>query len=428
VTGGQFEVNGTGTTWENQPAGTAPKSNDTLLNTTGGSVVLIHNSGSFAGANGWIIKSEDGSNGGIRVRATSFFSGTNLSITTSNYNAHGADASYESKLILVSSTVEVEGERAWGLYAIFGGTIEGTNLSITTRGDFGWGITAHNANSKVTVVSSTIETRGVDAHGIVVDSGGSVTATDSEFILADPTAALVATVYAGANSVTLTRVTADTIGSGNVLQATDFFGIGNSAVLTLNINDSRLTGNLLTDETTQNTVNLSSSSKLTGKSTQLGDSKLDVNINADSQWVVTAPSTLNDLAVFDQGTLTLELSTAALSDAMLTLNDVFAQGGSTLEIKVDLDILLKGNIFLLADYSSMDFDLGVGVFFNDMNVSSIPVGEEFFWNDVQLVFGNTGHLWTLEVVDIIPEPGTWTLLLGGLGVLGYLQRARRRSN
>ena len=28
----------------------------------------------------------------------------------------------------------------------------------------------------------------------------------------------------------------------------------------------------------------------------------------------------------------------------------------------------------------------------------------------------------------VPEPGTWALILGGLGVLGYIQRARRRSN
>jgi len=46
-----------------------------------------------------------------------------------------------------------------------------------------------------------------------------------------------------------------------------------------------------------------------------------------------------------------------------------------LEINAALGILMTGNIFLLVDYNSMDFDLGIGVFSNCLDVPSIPVGE-----------------------------------------------------
>jgi len=41
--------------------------------------------------------------------------------------------------------------------------------------------------------------------------------------------------------------------------------------------------------------------------------------------------------------------------------------------------------------------------------------------------GTSGHDLTVTVIDIevIPEPGTWALMFGGLSMLGYLQHARR---
>ena len=48
-------------------------------------------------------------------------------------------------------------------------------------------------------------------------------------------------------------------------------------------------------------------------------------------------------------------------------------------------------------------------------------------------FGNNGDGTVWAVVDhngayaVIPEPTTWAMFLGGLGMLGFAQRLRRRA-
>jgi len=89
-------------------------------------------SGSLVGANGWNIWTT-GSAPGIYVYSNagmrSFFSGSNLSVTTSGFGAIGVYSAYASSTtILVSSTVNAS---AYGLYAFSGGSISGTDLLIT---------------------------------------------------------------------------------------------------------------------------------------------------------------------------------------------------------------------------------------------------------------------------------------------------------
>jgi len=518
VTGGQFKVDGSTVTWAGQSTRPQPIAGDTISTTatgTNGYAVYVLNSGSFAGADGWIIETQTASS--IVVSGSSYFSGSNLSVNADSHSAIGASVSGTGSMLnLFASTIETQGYGGNGLQANFGAIITGSNLSIITNGTNAGGVIANyegsmvnlvsstiktmsqgaaglrggdyagitgtnlfittsgdaaaGAAGNVSLVSSTIETKGNDAYGLhagsyenfitgsnlsistsgdraygIRDDGGygailisstihttgsdahgiamshswaNTIITDCECILEHATAALVCAALWGSGDVTLINVTANTIGSGNIFLNDNSDGAWET---TLNINQSNLTGNLLTNYN-PNIVNLADSSTLTGKSTQNGISVLDVTIDATSQWTVTDISTLNDLDV--TGTLSMTLSTTMLSDALMTLSGIATLGG-TLELSASLDLLEIGNLFILIDAQSVSNDFE-RILFNGTEVTLS--GGEFEWDDYLFAYAVTDTgLVTLEIIAIIPEPATWALILGGLGVLGYLQRMRRRA-
>jgi hypothetical protein len=97
------------------------------------------------------------------------------------------------------------------------------------------------------------------------------------------------------------------------------------------------------------------------------------------------------------------------------------------------DLLNSDRIYLsLGGYTSGTFANAVGVF------------DPVYGTTLNEVTDNNGHLWAViygadhtnasllaggpDIALIaVPEPGTWAMLLSGVGMLGFLQRVRRHK-
>jgi len=158
---------------------------------------------------------------------------------------------------------------------------------------------------------------------------------------------------------------------------------------------------------------------LTGMSIQNGDGKAVVAIMDDtSTWNVTAASALYGLVVQEGGTLGVTLTGTGYTDPLVTVDTMFMfDPGGTVKLIFD-----GGFVPGAGEYSFQLFNDGA---FTGDHLSLID------WSnlDAGWIISNESFIdGVLKFeMDVIPEPGTWALMLGGLGVLGYL-RTRRRSN
>jgi len=251
----------------------------------------------------------------------------------------------------------------------------------------------------------------------------------------DVAGALVQAGTSGTNNVTLTNVSKIGSGNGNVFQSSDIVALFNTNILT--IKQSTLAGNVdfslgSASGSSLNTLNLAEGSTLTGWSSR-NKISLSVNIDASSQWNVTDVSTLTNLNV--EGTLGLTLSGTSTGTALTTAM-VAASGTATLGGTLDISLSnledAVGKTFTLLSYAGR-----TGTFdeflLNDVDVWQSGTAWTFadMLIDGLLISGSvaySGTALTLAITQVvIPEPGTWALMLGGVGVLGYLQRVRRRS-
>jgi len=396
-------------------------------------------------------------------------SGSNLFVTTGSdnaYNAYGAYANQSSSISLVSSTIVTTSNTSYGLYANTGAIISGSNLSVITNGYNAIGAYIEGANSQISLISSTIETKGGSAHGMSYSGAGNLTATvtNSEFVLEAASSALVFAQGAGGTAnVTLTNVTAN-LANGNGLIFDTWTTSAVTVVTTLNINNSNLSGHIkTTGVNTRTTINLADNSEITGMSIRSGNSGLAVNIENDSRWnVIAGASNLNVLensGMLDLRTgafLTVNL-VATGSGATMIGNGNFTQtadgtlgmsliGGGATSAKLAvggtatlagaLDITLAdplaavGQTFDLLSYGSV-VDSFQRVLLNGANIWQNETEWDFrVFEGEMIIFGSmsygTGSLtMTITGYEPIPEPGIWALMLGGLGMLGYLQRVRR---
>ena len=70
--------------------------------------------------------------------------------------------------------------------------------------------------------------------------------------------------------------------------------------------------------------------------------------------------------------------------------------------------------------------------------TTLDTGIQGVYNGTNLALGAFGYDSTTQtawaVVDhtgdfaVVPEPATWAMFVGGIGMLGFIQRLRRRSN
>ncbi len=147
-----------------------------------------------------------------------------------------------------------------------------------------------------------------------------------------------------------------------------------------------------------------------------------------------------NLSLAGGGTLSVELgrneSNVAVSD-LASVNGTVTLTGANLQLQVYTSYTnpLMGDIYFLINNDG-NSDAIVGTFTTlDGVATTLTEGSRFTWNSQEWEITYTANYDTQSVtggndlaIIAVPEPGTWAIILGGLGTLIAGQRLRRRND
>jgi hypothetical protein len=321
-----------------QSGGSATRTNVTITASgTDSSGVLVTNSGVFVLTNSTIkstgnsSSTDNSSKYGLNAIVLANTSGkitlTDCSLTSSGSGANGLFATGSgSSITMTNGTITATGGNAHGVDVTYTGTITLTNVSITTTGGSSSVIATDFGGGTVTVTGGTFTASGSKSAGIystgnITVSGATVKANgdNGAVIDADGIITLVNTSLSGSqhglmvhNTVgqsSLKAVYTMTGGSITANGGNGFYINGASAAVTMKSNATvtastgniasvvssgkltftadgvKLTGNLITDNTSTITAALQNNTTLTGSINSAA-----LTIDATSSWVLTANS------------------------------------------------------------------------------------------------------------------------------------------
>jgi outer membrane autotransporter protein len=306
--GTSITTSGTGANGINTSAGTVNASNISILT-------------SGTGANG--VKATNTpvtiSNSSIRTTGltsigitsngfTARLRGSNLQIVATGDNGGGITAVTTSQFFLDSSSVLTTGVNSIGANLATGASMTLTNDTITTQGINSYGLSVSNTNTLLSGTNLTVATTAAGSYGAVVQSGGSLSLSNTSITTSNSNASALAVLagggststvtitggsltanqsdailaQAGAANITLQNGTTVSGGSGNLLNASAASSINFTAT-----NNVVLNGNVLSDTTSIVNMNLLNNSTWTGAATNLTSLTIDPSV-----WNVTANSNI----------------------------------------------------------------------------------------------------------------------------------------
>ena len=328
---------------------------------------------------------------------------------------------------LISSVAGSLGNTSGTLAINGGGTLDINNVAqtvgVTTLGTVG---TSTGSTIQSTGGTKTLTTSGVTVNGTGNTIASSVSVTG------------VVTQSANSGLTVNGTVGADTLGTSATLAGTGTVG----AVTLSGSNTLSSAGTLTTGGLTVNGLgNSISSGIITGAITQNSGSALAVNGTAGADTlngssILTGTGTVGALTLNAGATISPGTTTGILtSTGTLTWN-----GGSTLAFNLSttdnsstrlvLNSLVKGTAGLFnVDLTGGLFTAGTTYELVDFGSLSGFTVADFTQTGSSGLVGNfvlTGNQLDFTVLAV-PEPGTWAMMLGGLGCLIFFQSKRRRS-
>lgn len=354
----------TGTAAYTQSRGTVTKSSQTITaSDTDESGVKITDSGTFALSDSMITttgssSSEDNSNfyglnAGVLAESGSNITLSNTTINTSGSGANAVFATGSGSSVTLSDvTINTSADSSRGLDATLTGTINATNVNITTAGTHCAALATDRGQGAVNATGGTMTTNGVDSPGIY--STGNITVSDAKITANGSEAAVVE----GKNSISLTNTilsgakkrgvmmyqsfsgdaevgtssftmnggslsaaegplfyatNTDTVielkgvdataASGTLLTASaDSWGTtgSNGATVNFKADSQTLTGNITCDSICSITATLQNSSILKGSiNTDNTAKSMALTLDSTSKWIVTGTSYLTSLTDAD---------------------------------------------------------------------------------------------------------------------------------
>jgi len=384
--------------------------------------------GSITGAIS-LVKSGSGM---LTLTGTSTYTGA-TSITGGTLAVNGS--------LAANSTVTVNGATlagsgiANGTVSVASGTINGTGLTLGATTFDGVSTLAGITNAtSITDNSGTLTVSGTTTSGLIVNSGATVagsgqvigtvsgsnssingsglrigaTTLNGSSTLSGYNIASSVTVNSGTTSLTGTTqsTSALSVSAGATLNANGTIA-GSANISGLLKGNSMVTGNLAL---TSGTLSPGNSA---GTTTVGGNFTMDKNSTMVAQ-VSGAVAGISYDQVKVSGNITLDGTLDLTTLSGLTLGETITlidNTGSGTTLGYFSTILTSGSTYTVTSNADYTFTSGTTEYLLSYNTFSATSGVNF--NDVTLT--------------VVPEPSTWAMLIGGIGMLAFGQRLRRRS-
>jgi len=402
-----------------------------MVGNTNDAKMTITNGGAVSVGVGYIGRYDNmGGSGNILVSGTAP-NGTASTWTIAGYLVMGTGTT-QSTLTITNGGKVSNGLGAVG--ATHSGPAYGSGLVLVDGAGSEWSSTTlyvgGGYNFSGTVLTGGTGIVDIQNNGTVtVGTGGSGTVTLARY------EGSVGTINIGGTSGTAAAGTlnAAVVIGGSGTATVNFNQVGNT------IFEVKLSGNLSVTHNSTGTTTLTADNDYTGE-TYVNAGKLIVATGASIAGDVTIAEggtlggagtiggfvTVNEGGILDASSLTfasgLTISTGSILD-FTTSDTIFVTSGTlTLQAGVTLNLSGTGT-YVLFDYNGADLA-------QTRSRSATGV-----WDTWDLgVYGGDDYIrtWSNEAgilaltVEPIPEPGTWAMMLGGLGVLASIQRLRRR--